>query len=144
MSAYSFPTDGFRNLHENSNRHSVPQMSNPPIPQPPGPSRPRPSYGGYQPSHGQPSHGSSFHWNGVVKPGKFRGESRRIQPSYRPRFPNADRYESGYDNDKPRFGWGARYSHSHGYDPSSDSSSRRDVMAERMFEPSESWKHDHV
>ncbi len=69
---------------------------------------------------------------------------RRIQPSYRPRFPNADRYESGYDNDKPRFGWGARYSHSHGYDPSSDSSSRRDVMAERMFEPSESWKHDHV
>src|SRR6266478_988325 len=113
-------------------------MSNPPLPQPPGPSRPRPSYGGYQSSHG-----SSLYWNGPVKPGRFRGESRRFQPSLRQRDPHADHYEPGYDNDKPRFG-GANYSHSQGYDPSFTPWSRRDIMAERMFEPSESWKHDHV
>jgi hypothetical protein len=118
---------------------SVPQMSNAPIPQPPGPSRPRPGYGGYQPPHG-----SLSHWNGVVKSSRSHGEPRRFQPSYRPRDPHADHYEPGYDNDKPRFGWGANHSHSQGHDTPSDSWSRRDVMAERMFEPSESWKHDHV
>lgn len=79
-----------------------------------------------------------------MKPGRFRGESRRFQPSYRPRDHHPDHSEPGYDNDKPRFGWGANYSHSQGYDPPPASLSRRDIMAERMFEPSESWKHDHV
>jgi hypothetical protein len=114
-------------------------MSNAPIPPSPGPSRPRPGYGGYQPSNGNP-----FYPSGVANPGRFRGDSWRAQPSYRPRDPHADHYEPSYDDDKPRFGWGVTYPHSQGYDTSSDPWSRRDVMAERMFEPSESWKHEHV
>lgn len=110
-------------------------MSNAPITQPPGPSRPRSSYRGYQPSP---------FWNGAVKPGRSRGEPRRIQPSYRPRDPHADHYEPAYDSDKHSLGWRANNTRPKGYGPSSDSWSRRDVMAERMFEPSESWKHDHV
>src|SRR5882757_2189538 len=98
MSAYSFSTDVYWDLHENFIHCSGPQMSNHPIPQPHGPSRPRPSYGGYQPSHGSSS------WNGAVKPGRSRGESRRFQPSYRPRDHHADHSEPGYDNDKPRSG----------------------------------------
>lgn len=85
-----------------------------------------------------------MYWNGVVKPGRSRGKPRRYPSSYRPRDAHADHYEPGYDSDKPRFNHGANYSHSQGYEPPSGSWSRRDVMAERMFEPSESWKHDHV
>lgn len=112
------------------------QMSDAPSP---GPSRPRPGYGGYHPSHG-----NSLYANGIANSGRFRGDTIRTQPSYRPRDPRADHYEPTYDGDKPRFGWGTNYSHSQGYDPSSDPWPRREVMAERMFEPSETWKHDHV
>lgn len=138
MSAYSFSTDGYCYLYKNFTRRSRPQMSNQSIPQPHGSSRQRHSFGGYQPSQG-----NSLYCNGAVKPGRFRGESRRFQPSYRQREHLADHSEPGYDNDKPRFGWGANHSHSQGYDQS-PAWSRRDIMAERMFEPSESWKHDHV
>jgi hypothetical protein len=115
------------------------QMSNAPIPPSPGPSRPRPGYGGYHTPHGNP-----FYTNGITHSGRFRGDSRRAQPSYRPRDPHADHYEPTYDGDKSRFGWGTNYPHSQSYGPSSDSWSRREVMAERMFEPSDTWKHDHV
>ena len=115
------------------------QMSNAPIPPSPGPSRPHPGYGGYHPLHG-----NSFYANGIANSGRFRGDSRRAQLPYRPRDPHADHYEPTYDGDKSRFGWGTNYSHSQGYDLSSDTWSRREVMAERMFEPSETWKHDHV
>lgn len=115
------------------------QMSNAPIPPSPGPSRPRPGYGGYPPPHG-----NSFYGNGVPNSSRFRGDSRRVQPSYRPREPHPDHYETAYDGDKHRFGWAMNYSHPQSYDTSSGPWPRREVMAERMFEPSESWKHDHV
>ncbi|KAH8987864.1 hypothetical protein EDB92DRAFT_1948368 [Lactarius akahatsu] len=110
-------------------------MSNVPIPPSPGPSRPRPGYGGYQPSHG-----SSLYANGTANSGRFRGDSWRSEPTYRPRDPNADHYEPDYGDERPRFGWGASYPQSQTYDPS-DICPRRDIMAERMFEPSDSWKH---
>ncbi|KAI0298713.1 hypothetical protein B0F90DRAFT_687283 [Multifurca ochricompacta] len=114
-------------------------MSNVPIPPSPGPSRPRPSYSGYQPPQG-----GSFYENGEASPIRFRGDSWRAEPSYRPRDPNADHYEPEYDDDRSRFSWGTSYPHSQTYDPSPDPWPRRDVMAERMFEPSDSWKHDHA
>ncbi|KAH9039179.1 hypothetical protein EDB84DRAFT_1560150 [Lactarius hengduanensis] len=110
-------------------------MSNVPIPPSPGPSRPRPGYGGYQPSHG-----SSLYANGTANSGRFRGDSWRSESTYRPRDPNADHYEPDYGDERPRFGWGASYPQSQTYDPS-DIWPRRDIMAERMFEPSDSWKH---
>ena len=113
-------------------------MSNVPIPPSPGPSRPRPGYGAYQPSHGNTPYG-----NGTANSGRFRGDSWRSEPTYRPRDPNADHYEPDYADDRPRFGWGAGYTHAQTYDPS-DGWQRRDLMAERMFEPSESWKHGYV
>ncbi|KAI9507596.1 hypothetical protein F5148DRAFT_1285032 [Russula earlei] len=126
-------------LHETSRfaaAYSV-HMSNAPIPPSPGPSRPRPDYGGYQSSHA-----NSFYGNGVSASGKFRDDSWRAQPSYRPRDPHPAHYVPSYDGDRSHFGW--HYSHSRGYDTPSDPWLRRDVMAERMFEPSDSWKHDHV
>jgi hypothetical protein len=114
-------------------------MSNVPIPPSPGPSRPRPGYGGYQPSQGSPLYG-----NGTASSGRFRGDSWRSEPTYRPRDPTADHYEPDYgDDDRPRLGWGASYSHSQTYDPS-ELLPRRDLMASRMFEPSDSWKHGYV
>lgn len=114
-------------------------MSNVPITPSPGPSRPRPGYGGYQPSHG-----SSLYGNGTVNSGRFRGDSWRSEPTYRPRDPNADHYEPDYGDDRPRFGWpAATYSQPQTYDPS-DPYPRRDLMAERMFEPSDSWKHGYA
>ena len=112
-------------------------MSNVPIPPSPGPSRPRPGYGAYQPSHG-----NSLYENGTANSGRYRGDSWRSEPTYRPRDPNADHYEPSYSDDRPRFG-GAGYTHAQTYYPS-DGWQRRDLMAERMFEPSESWKHGYV
>ncbi|KAH9962893.1 hypothetical protein BC827DRAFT_178946 [Russula dissimulans] len=112
------------------------QMSNAPIPPSPGPSRSRPLYGSYQSSYG-----NNFYGHGRAKYGRFRGTS---WTSYRSRDVHTDNYAPGYHGDKPHFGWSANYSHPQGYDTPSEPWSRRDVMAERMFEPSESWKHDHV
>ncbi|SRR6266404_77131 len=113
-------------------------MSNVPIPQSPGPSRPRLYYDAYQPSHGGSPYG-----NGTVNSGRFRGDSWRSEPTYRPRDPNADHYEPDYGDDRSRFGWGASYPQPQACDPS-DLWPRRDVMAERMFEPSDSWKQGYV
>ncbi|KAF8260837.1 hypothetical protein EI94DRAFT_1811209 [Lactarius quietus] len=114
-------------------------MSNAPIPPSPGPSRTRPGYGAYQPAHG-----NSLYGNGAANSGRFRGDSWRSEPTYRPRDPHADHYEPDYGDDRPRLGWGAGHAQPQTYDPSSDLWQRRDLMAERMFEPSESWKHGYV
>src|SRR5260221_9195964 len=98
-------------------------MSNAPIPPSPGLSRPRPGYGGHQHPHG-----NSFYGNGVPNSARFRGDSRRVQPSYRPRAPHPDHYENAYDGDKHRSGWEMNYSHPQDYDTSPGPWSRLHVM----------------
>ncbi|SRR6266851_3535033 len=139
MSVYISPTRRPWSSHRISHSPQCLQMSNAPVPPSPGPSRPRPGFGGYQPLPG-----TTFYGYSLPNSGRFRGDSRRAQPSYRSRDPHADHYDPAYDGDKFRFGCGMNYSHSQGHDPSSDPWPRREVMAARMFEPSESWKHEHV
>ncbi|KAI0258290.1 hypothetical protein BC834DRAFT_975303 [Gloeopeniophorella convolvens] len=114
-------------------------MSNIPIPPSPSPSRSRPGYGGY---HGP--RGGTFYGSGAANSNGLRGDSWRAEPSYRPRDPNADHYEPEYDNDRSRLTWGGvSYPQSQAYDPA-DPWPRRDVMAESMLEPSDSWRNDHA
>ncbi|THH21143.1 hypothetical protein EW146_g340 [Bondarzewia mesenterica] len=109
----------------------------------PGPSRVRPTYDRYIPNQSTSAYRDEY-------PNVYRPDPWRYERSYRPRTPSPDHYEPRHaDSWAPPNVRASSYNSSypdrrHPSPPISRNRGRRDIMAERMFEPSEAWKESHV